>query len=606
MSEIAAIKSGSIDQAIKEEIRGTLAKKFGKKLLDSWVPDEGAVKEAVEAGPPTDEELKAAETGNQHGEGGAVSQDVSDATDASADVSVLPDAPVDAPTEEAEAEAPGPEQAEGQDQAQAEPQAVPKLENPPAQETNGSEPVFTPPAKDQDVDMEVDSAPPKQLSPVKGRVSTPVPVDQVDSSSPVRDQANAPSSPASDLSSAPDDETHPTRSGIKVPETPVKTGRTSKRKASMQPRGAATSKRSRRKASTPIVEPEPEPEPAVENAPTGEGEEEKDVEMAVAVEREEGQEDEGAKEAEAADLIVETPKEVVEEEEPPTTRGRRTSKRESVATGRSKRGTSPAASSSKHASPQPSQSVVTNTKRGASVSSAKSATPATPVEDRRSSRRNPKGRGMRDEVVSKSVREQTVESVKEEEGESQADDQDQGQEVEQEQEEDEEQGQEEEQEQEKEQEKEQEQEQEPERPPTRSSRRVKDNTTPIPDLSAPLPDTRKGTRRSMARGSKYPLRIWIYAIFERVTDEVKGGNAQPDVEDEKPVQETPSKDETPKETKKQAKRPRHSSPRESKTIQKMLNGLLDQISGHRNGNVFAQPVRPVSPQLRSVLDLKVE
>lgn len=46
---------------------------------------------------------------------------------------------------------------------------------------------------------------------------------------------------------------------------------------------------------------------------------------------------------------------------------------------------------------------------------------------------------------------------------------------------------------------------------------------------------------------------------------------------------------------KPAKRPRHSSPRESKAAQRMLNGLLDQISGHRNGNVFAQPVKKACP-----------
>jgi hypothetical protein len=63
------------------------------------------------------------------------------------------------------------------------------------------------------------------------------------------------------------------------------------------------------------------------------------------------------------------------------------------------------------------------------------------------------------------------------------------------------------------------------------------------------------------------------------------------VEDEKPevAEETPN----PKD-KKGAKRPRQSSPRETKAVQKMLNSLLDQISGHRNGNIFLQPVRKVS------------
>jgi bromodomain-containing protein 8 len=60
MTEITAIKSGSMDKVLKDEIRGVLARKYGKKLLDNWVPDEDAVKEAIEAGPPTEEELKEA------------------------------------------------------------------------------------------------------------------------------------------------------------------------------------------------------------------------------------------------------------------------------------------------------------------------------------------------------------------------------------------------------------------------------------------------------------------------------------------------------------------------------------------------------------------
>lgn len=72
------------------------------------------------------------------------------------------------------------------------------------------------------------------------------------------------------------------------------------------------------------------------------------------------------------------------------------------------------------------------------------------------------------------------------------------------------------------------------------------------------------------------------------------GAVHTDADDEKSIP-APA-DETPKE-KKQPKRPRHSSPRESKAAQRMLNQLLDQISGHRNGNVFAQPVRAVSLSL---------
>ena len=56
MAEINAIKSGQLDAKIQEELRGVLARKYGKKKLDSWVPPPEIVKEAVEAGPLKDGE----------------------------------------------------------------------------------------------------------------------------------------------------------------------------------------------------------------------------------------------------------------------------------------------------------------------------------------------------------------------------------------------------------------------------------------------------------------------------------------------------------------------------------------------------------------------
>jgi hypothetical protein len=41
------------------------------------------------------------------------------------------------------------------------------------------------------------------------------------------------------------------------------------------------------------------------------------------------------------------------------------------------------------------------------------------------------------------------------------------------------------------------------------------------------------------------------------------------------------------------KRPRASSPREFKATKTMLNNLLDQISSHNHGSMFANPVKPV-------------
>ena len=51
MTEIQAIKSGSLDESILAELRAVLARKYGKRLLDSWIPSGEDVREAVELGP---------------------------------------------------------------------------------------------------------------------------------------------------------------------------------------------------------------------------------------------------------------------------------------------------------------------------------------------------------------------------------------------------------------------------------------------------------------------------------------------------------------------------------------------------------------------------
>lgn len=426
MSEIAAVKSGSMDKTIKDEIRGVLARKFGKRLLDSWVPDEDAVKEAVEAGPP--------------------------------------------PSEEQQKEEPKPEQAAEEEVAAEAQPAVPSAEEVAEIDTteqlgeeagevvkNGEaeEPAVTTPLRDagETVDVEMAESPPILFSPVKDRVPTPFPTEP-SSSSPSRP---APSSPASDFTPPPDDKTgqvSPSKAKDEEAPATATSTRASKRKASTQPRGAPTTKRStRRKTSaTPAAAEVEQPvEAAVDEAEAdadkGAGKGESQAEQ-VETEDETVYADDKEREANNS--------ETVGEEEALQTRGRRATKRDSTVGGRGKKPTSPP-SSGRHLSP-PSR-----TKRGTSASSV---TSPTPVEERRSSRRaGPKGRGMRDEVVSKSVREQSaaVESVKEEEEAGGED-----------------------------------------RPPTRSSRRAKDNLTPQPDISAPLPDQRKGTRRSSTRAGKSP------------------------------------------------------------------------------------------------------
>ena len=56
VSEIQAIKSGDLDTSIQAELRAVLARKYGKRLLDSWVPPPEEVKSALESGPVTEME----------------------------------------------------------------------------------------------------------------------------------------------------------------------------------------------------------------------------------------------------------------------------------------------------------------------------------------------------------------------------------------------------------------------------------------------------------------------------------------------------------------------------------------------------------------------
>jgi bromodomain-containing protein 8 len=519
MTEITAIKSGSMDKVLKDEVRGVLARKFGKKLLDSWVPDENSVKEALEAGPPSEEEL------NQ----------VSDAP-ASATAPDAEEAVVEAGKEEEGKVLDAPA---GEDELQEEDRQA------------------------EDITMEE----PKAVSPTKA-------------TSPLPEAAEAVSSPAADKDKNEDSATSPASDLSPAPGSPVRSNKAargnSKRKASTQPRGAPVSKRStkRRNTATPgIVDEEPTTE-----EPKAEKEEEEEQEEA----------------GEATELVPETPAPV--EEELPK-RGRRTTKRESVVRRTSTRKATSPETSTRHSSP-------INPKRALSASSARSHS-ATPAADGRS-RRGRKGRGMRDGVVSKSVREQSTaeESAREEEEETpkaikseaeaesvaekeaKADTEEEGDEQE---------------------------EEEPEVPPTRStrrnkgtaapatpakldddeadeeegeklpprtSRRGKDTTTPVPDKSKDAAE-KKSTRRSSARGGTFFLLLSDNQLTIQVVP-------VEDEEEEKP--------EIKEEAKGKAiRRPRQSSPRETKANKTMLNQLLDQISGHKNGSIFLNPVKPVCP-----------
>jgi bromodomain-containing protein 8 len=444
-----------MDKVIKDEIRAVLARKFGKKLLDSWVPDEDAVKEALEAGPLSAEEVKAVE-----GQEGEVVIAEPEKGVAETEIATSQDKNVEGEDVKAESAV-----TENVDE-QAVEQEPEKVEQPQAEVT----------------DIEMDE-PTKEASPAKDRV-TPPPQTPIEVNSPAEKvRESGAMSPASDLSSAPDDNDQD-RPSSPIKQTSSKGGRASKRKASMQPRGAPVSKRSTRRRTTAT--------------PGLAGEDSKADEDGAEAE------DAGVVETPATEPEAETP--VPVEEEVPR-RGRRTTKRESVAGRGNKKATSPASSTRQSSPIAP--------KRGQSASSAHSATPAT--EERRSSRRGPKGRGMRDEVVSKSVREQSTaaDSVKGDEEEvEEENEQEQKQETKPEAEEeeeerpaprtsrrgrrnaspspvkrDEEDG---------------EEEEEEDRPSTRATRRTKDHTTPVPEKQKEVFTERKSTRRSTARGGKSP------------------------------------------------------------------------------------------------------
>ena len=256
MGEINAIKSGKLDAKIQDELRAGLAKKYGKKRLDNWVPPPQVVKEEARAGPLSDK---------------------------------------------------------GKDEAQK------------AATNEG---------------LKMQAEPPEEAKPaVEEESTTQLEIPKI--SLPERS-----ATPASDLSPPPSAPAEPDEAlTLEEPST-----RSSKRKASVQPKGAPSSKRSTGRRASPFPTPS---EPASEV------------------------------------LTAE-----VDEDEVTSTRGRRSSRRTD------KR---PAVQGSPAPSGRTKASSPADSKRAGSVVS-RSSTPAT--EDRRPLRKGK--RDMRDEVVTKMAREQSA------------------------------------------------------------------------------------------------------------------------------------------------------------------------------------------------------
>ncbi|OCF77235.1 hypothetical protein I204_01221 [Kwoniella mangroviensis CBS 8886] len=444
MGEITSLKSGEADESIRREIRNIIARKYGKKLLDTWFPEVEVVRQAVEDGPTTTEEENQTKVNEDR-------------------------------MEEKEKEKEDGVQEEENDKEADE------------------EDIETPMAEDEKDTEDIEPKPEKNIRTMK----TP---RQRRFSPAVSIRSDLSPAPGSDLSPPPSDHPAPAQHGT----------RSNKRKASVQPKGAPASKRSGRRSTVnpqPSEGVEPEPEPEVETH----------TEVEVGKEEEESEE---------------------EEQEVHNTRGRRNTRRESTRNSSIKK--SPV---STKATTKDNERSPTTSRRAPSVTSTNRSTPAPAVEERerRSSRRSlaasgtTKTRGMRDDVVSKSVREQSaaVESVKaeteaEEEGEDEEDNK-----------------------------------------PTRTSARrgrPAQEKEKEKEKEASTPAEKRGTRAS-AR------------------------NARDQSETENTPRYTPSVADISGELETPPNSTRLKPTREQRSSQKLLYSLLDAIAQHRNGNVFQNPVK---------------
>ncbi|KAK6909488.1 hypothetical protein I203_103507 [Kwoniella mangroviensis CBS 8507] len=496
MGEITSLKSGEADESIRREIRNIIARKYGKKLLDTWFPEVEVVRQAVEDGPTTTEEKNQTKVNEDRME--EKEKEKEDGVVEVQDVEMVDgqdekDEPrtVDGDNPEASAETPKASQPDAEDQPQLD-EVTEKQEEENDKEAD-EEDIETPMAEDEKDTEDIEPKPEKNIRTMK----TP---RQRRFSPAVSIRSDLSPAPGSDLSPPPSDHPAPAQHGT----------RSNKRKASVQPKGAPASKRSGRRSTVnpqPSAGVEPEPEPEVETH----------TEVEVGKEEEQSEE---------------------EEQEVHNTRGRRNTRRESTRNSSIKK--SPV---STKATTKDNERSPTTSRRAPSVTSTNRSTPAPAVEERerRSSRRSlaasgtTKTRGMRDDVVSKSVREQSaaVESVKaeteaEEEGEDEEDNK-----------------------------------------PTRTSARrgrPAQEKEKEKEKEASTPAEKRGTRAS-AR------------------------NARDQSETENTPRYTPSVADISGELETPPNSTRLKPTREQRSSQKLLYSLLDAIAQHRNGNVFQTPVK---------------
>ncbi|WWD03574.1 hypothetical protein V865_001628 [Kwoniella europaea PYCC6329] len=506
MGEITSLKSGETDESIRREIRNTIARKYGKKLLDTWFPEVEVVRRGVEDGPTSAQE----EESQIEVDKDSINEkekEKEDRVDEDRDVEMVDeqdekdDEPrvEDRDKPEASAETPKASQPDVEDQPQ--PAEFTEQKEEEKHKEAGEEDTEPPVVEDEKDTEDIEPKPEKNIRTMKTPHIEPKPEKNIRTMKTPRQRRFSPAvSIRSDLSPAPGSDLSPPPSDH---PTPAQHGtRSHKRKASVQPKGAPASKRSGRRSTVnpqPSESVEPEPEPEVE------------------VDKEEEQSEE-------------------EEQEVHNTRGRRNTRRESTRNSSIKK--SPV---SVKATTKDNERSPTTSRRAPSVTSTNRSTPAPAVEERerRSSRRSlaasgtTKTRGMRDDVVSKSVREHSaaVESIKaeteaEEEGEDEEDNK-----------------------------------------PTRiSARRGRPAQEKEKEKEASTPAEKRGTRAS-AR------------------------NARDQSETENTPRYTPSVADISGELETPPNSTRLKPTREQRSSQKLLYSLLDAIAQHRNGNVFQNPVK---------------
>ncbi|WWC91598.1 uncharacterized protein L201_006544 [Kwoniella dendrophila CBS 6074] len=591
MLEISSLKNGESDESIKNEIRTSIARKYGKRLLDTWFPDKEEIQKAIESGDPLtkeEEEEKQVEQAEHNKEQNVQELDRKTTNDEAVAVAEEPVTETnkdDKPSETKEGEdiQMAVEEADGDVQTEKavedpDKEAVTAIDDEVVgtQEKEVDEAEKTDKGENQDQDMKVENDEEEQegikpendaSSPMKPSTTTST---RMKSSSTSHQRRFSPAvSIRSELSPAPGSDLSPPPSDQATPIPSNTSTRSNKRKASIQPKGVPSSKRSgRRRTETITTSP----------APTNKSERGQS-EIPSEAEQEGKQEEEGKVEEAEAEPEAEAEAEV--EPEVHNTRNKRnmSTRRESTRNINKKSIQQQQSPTNSKTATNKDSSPAVSTRRAHSVVSSSRSTPApapTPappvVEERRSSRRslgtNPKR--IREDFITSTPTNNTRSSVKREQStalesvkaETEADEEEEGENND---------------------DANEEEEAEEEKKPTRTSTRRRTGGNQErerekeKEKETPTPAEKRGTRAS-ARTVRDQSENNVSSIGDISGELSNINNNEPGTPN---VTTTTATTTAKKEKPTQAQR----------SSQKLLYSLLDIISSHRNGNVFQNPVK---------------